>query len=103
LSRRRLDHPVALLVLYGVGYASVTTLLAGALMTATFAVEANAGAGPWAYVAYGVAAELLMMWALRPNLDRLRRGEERLVGWRARTARSSKSSERTHPSHPKTS
>ncbi len=93
--------PVALLVLYGVGYASVATLLTGALMTAILAVEANAGAVPWAYVAYGVAAELLMMWALRPNLDRLRRGEERLVGWRARTARSSKSSERTHPSHPK--
>ena len=84
--------PVALLVLYGLGYASVTTLLAGALMTAMLAVEANAGAIPWAYVAYGVAAELLMMWALRPNLDRLRRGQERLVGWRARPAGPPKSS-----------
>ncbi len=93
--------PAALLVLYGLGYASVTTLLAGGLMTAVLAVEANAGTIPWAYVAYGLAAEGLLLWALRPNLERLRRGEERLVGWRARTARSPKSSERTHPSRPK--
>jgi len=93
--------PVALVFLYGLGYASVTTLLAGALMTAMLAVEAYAGVIPWAYIAYGVAAEVLLMLALRPNLARLRRGEERLVGWRARTARSPKSSKRTHLSHPK--
>jgi len=84
--------PVTLLVLYIVGYASVATLLAGALTTIVLAVEANTGAVPWVYVAYGIVAEALLLLALRPNLDRLRRGEERLVGWRARNERPRKRS-----------
>lgn len=94
--------PVALLVLYRLGYASVTTLFSGVLMTAVLVVEANAGAIPWAYVAYGVAAEALMLLALRPNLDRLRRGEERLVGWRARSERPRERSKPAPLSQPKT-
>jgi glycerol-3-phosphate acyltransferase PlsY len=94
--------PVALLVLYRLGYASVTTLLSGVLMTAVLVVEANAGAVPWAYVGYGVAAEALMLLALRPNLDRLRRGEERLVGWRARSERPRERSKPAPLSQPKT-
>ena len=74
-------------LLFGIGYASVTTLSVGALMTLTLAVEANAGQVPWAYVGFGVGAEVLMVLALRPNLERLRRGEERLVGIRARLRR----------------
>jgi len=96
-----LPFPVAWVFLSALGYASVTTRRAGAPLTAMLAVEAYAGVIPWAYIAYGVAAEVLLMLALRPNLARLRRGEERLVGWRARTARSPKSSKRTHLSHPK--
>jgi glycerol-3-phosphate acyltransferase PlsY len=78
--------PVPLL-LFGIGYASVTTLVVGALMTITLALQADAGSVPWAYVGFGVAAEILILLALRPNLERLRRGEERLVGIRARGAR----------------
>jgi glycerol-3-phosphate acyltransferase PlsY len=74
-------------LLFGIGYASVTTLTVGALMTITLVVQANAGQVPWAYVAFGVGAEILMLLALRPNLERLRRGEERLVGIRARASR----------------
>jgi glycerol-3-phosphate acyltransferase PlsY len=73
-------------LLFGVGYASVTTLSVGALMTLTLAVQANAGQVPWAYVGFGVGAEVLMLLALRPNLERLRRGEERVVGIRARAS-----------------
>jgi glycerol-3-phosphate acyltransferase PlsY len=83
------------ILLLGVGYASVTTLTVGGLMTIMLAVQANAGQVPWAYVGFGVGAEVLMLLALRPNLERLRRGEERLVGIRARAAgvsRSTKSS-----------
>ena len=75
------------LLLFGIGYASVATLSVGALMTLTLAVQANAGQVPWASVGFGVGAEILMLLALRPNLERLRRGEERLVGIRARAGR----------------
>jgi len=74
-------------LLFGIGYASVTTLTVGALMTVTLAIQANAGLVPWSYVAFGLGAEGLMLLALRPNLDRLRRGEERVVGLRARAQR----------------
>lgn len=68
-------------LLFGVGYASVTTLSVGGLMTIVLAVAARAGAVPWPYVAYGVGAVVLMLLALRPNLARLRRGDERRVRW----------------------
>jgi len=78
------------ILLFGIGYASVATLSVGALMTLTLAVQANAGHVPWATVGFGVGAEILMLLALRPNLERLRRGEERLVGIRARASRGAK-------------
>jgi len=78
------------ILLFGIGYASVATLSVGALMTLTLAVQANAGQVPWASVGFGVGAEILMLLALRPNLERLRRGEERLVGIRARPSRGPK-------------
>jgi glycerol-3-phosphate acyltransferase PlsY len=71
-------------VLFGIGYASVTTLTIGLMATAVFVYQAARGSGPWVYVGFGLAAEALMAWALRPNLRRLARGEERLIGWRAR-------------------
>jgi glycerol-3-phosphate acyltransferase PlsY len=74
-------------LLFGVGYASLTTLTVGALMTLTLVVQAYSGQVPWAYVGFGVGAEILMLLALRPNLERLRRGEERVVGLRARATR----------------
>jgi len=71
-------------LLFGIGYASVTTLTVGLLATGVFLYQAARGLGPWAYVGYGIAVEVLMALALRPNLIRLARGEERVVGWRAR-------------------
>jgi glycerol-3-phosphate acyltransferase PlsY len=70
-------------LLFGLGYASVTTLTVGVLMTLGMALEARAGNLPWPYAAYGLAALSLMSYALRPNLSRLRRGQERRVRWPA--------------------
>lgn len=76
--------PLAGLIFYFVGYASVATMSVAALATGIFLYRALMGMGPWAYVAFGLVAEALLMWALRPNIQRLIRGEERLVGWRAK-------------------
>jgi hypothetical protein len=52
----------------------------GFFVTIIFVVRAAQGAMPWVDVLYGVAALLLLMWALRPNLKKLFAGEERVVG-----------------------
>jgi len=76
--------PVALLVFYGIGYASVTTLSVGLVTILIFAIRAALGVGPWQYILYGLLAEILLVWALRPNLKRLREGTERRHGLPAR-------------------
>lgn len=76
--------PIGALILYFVGYASITTMSAGLIATLIFAYRAWVGASPWAYVFYGIAAELVLIWALRPNIRRLLNGTERLVGFRAK-------------------
>ena len=76
--------PLAALILFGVGYASVATMSAALIASAVFAVKAALNGSPWQYVAYGLLAEILLIWALRPNIRRLIEGKERLVGWRAR-------------------
>jgi acyl phosphate:glycerol-3-phosphate acyltransferase len=75
--------PVGAAIWYGLGFASITTISIGLMATGIFAFRAITGASPWEYVGYGVAAELAMLWALRPNLVRLWKGTERLNGWRA--------------------
>ena len=76
--------PVAAFLLYFVGYASVATMSAPLVSTIIFIFAARAGILPWEYVAYGVLAEVLLMWSLRPNIKRLFAGTERIVGFRAR-------------------
>lgn len=75
---------VGAIVYYGIGYASVATISVPVISGVTFAIRAMSGESPWIYVLYGLLAELLVLWALRPNIQRLVAGEERLVGWRAR-------------------
>jgi len=86
--------PMGALILFGFGYASVTTMSLPIIASLIFAYRAWLGHSPWHYVLYGLFAEVLLIWALRPNLKRLRNGTERLVGWRAkrRNAQSSTSS-----------
>jgi glycerol-3-phosphate acyltransferase PlsY len=80
--------PMVPLGLYLIGYASVTSLIIAGMVLVTFVVRAALQADPnWWYVAYAVAATVAVVWALRPNIKRLREGTERLVGLRARAAR----------------
>lgn len=76
--------PLAFLVWYGIGYASIATLSIGLATIIIFSVRAVLGLGPWQYIIYGVLAEILMIWALRPNIRRLMDGTERRHGLPAR-------------------
>jgi glycerol-3-phosphate acyltransferase PlsY len=76
--------PGALATLYLSGYASLATLSIPLMALVVFAVRAYLGYSPWVFVLYGVLAELILLWALRPNLKRLMNGSERMVGPRAK-------------------
>ncbi|MFM8320610.1 MAG: glycerol-3-phosphate acyltransferase [Chloroflexota bacterium] len=76
--------PVGVAFLFGVGYASLATMSAPVTSIVLFAYRAYHGLAPWQYVFYGVISEALLVWALRPNIQRLIQGRERLVGWRAK-------------------
>jgi glycerol-3-phosphate acyltransferase PlsY len=75
--------PLAGLIWYGVGYASVTTMCIALFSILIFAYRAWLGLSPWAYVVYGAIALVMVGWSLRPNIRRLIEGKERLHGWRA--------------------
>ncbi len=75
--------PLGLIVWLFVGYASVTTMSVALFATLIFAIRAIENLSPWIYVVYGVIAELILLWALRPNIKRLIAGKERVVGLRA--------------------
>jgi glycerol-3-phosphate acyltransferase PlsY len=87
--------PIGLLVWYGVGYASITTLSIGLVTIIIFSVRAILGVGPWEYIIYGILAEALLLWALRPNIKRLIDGTERRHGLPVKLL------ERQQASHPK--
>lgn len=76
--------PIGVLIYFGVGYASVATMSIGIFAMLLFAVRAGLGLSSWIYVAYGLLAEVLLLWALRPNIKNLLNGVERGIGWRAR-------------------
>ena len=80
---------------FSIGIASVTTMAVAFFAIVTFAVRASQGLMPWTDILYGVGAEILLVWALRPNLKKLFEGNERVVkfslnGWlRARKEKQS--------------
>jgi len=74
--------PTGFLLIFGVGYASVATLSMGIISAIIFAVRAALGLSPWQYIFYGLFVEVLILIALRPNIERLFHGTERFVGWR---------------------
>jgi glycerol-3-phosphate acyltransferase PlsY len=79
---------IPILGLLIIGYASVTSMVIAGVILVTFVVRAVLEADPnWWYVAYAAAAAAAVVWALRPNIKRLREGTERMVGLRARIAR----------------
>lgn len=74
--------PLVALVYFVIGYASVTTMSIALISTLVFVGAAAAGLVPWVYVVYGLAALAMVVWALRPNIARLRAGNERIHGLR---------------------
>jgi acyl phosphate:glycerol-3-phosphate acyltransferase len=74
------------LIWFTLGIASLTTLAIGLVVTIVFAVRASLGLLEPLNIWYGVLAELLLIWALRPNIKKLLAGNERVVkfslnGW----------------------
>jgi len=77
--------PLGMLTFFTLGIASVTTMAVALFAIIIFAVRAMQGQ-PWIDILYGVGAEILLIWALRPNLKKLFEGNERVVkyslnGW----------------------
>ncbi len=71
---------LGLLIWYVIGYASITTLSIGLMVIVIFVARAALGLGPWQYIIYGLVAEILLIWTLRPNIQRLIEGTERRHG-----------------------
>jgi glycerol-3-phosphate acyltransferase PlsY len=74
------------LIWFTLGIASITTMAIGLVVTVVFAIYASLGVLEPVNIWYGVIAELLLMWALRPNIKKLLSGKERVVkfslnGW----------------------
>jgi len=74
------------LAFFTTGIASIGTLTIGLSIIIVFAFGASNGFLPWVDVLYGVIAEFLLIWALRPNIKKLIAGNERVVkyslnGW----------------------
>ena len=74
------------IVWFTLGIASVTTMIIGLVVTIVFAVQIQQGYQNPIYIWYGILAELLLIWALRPNIKKLFAGKERVVkfslnGW----------------------
>ena len=74
------------LIWFTLGIASITTMAIGLVVTIVFAVYSSLGILEPVNIWYGVIAELLLIWALRPNIKKLLSGKERVVkfslnGW----------------------
>jgi glycerol-3-phosphate acyltransferase PlsY len=80
--------PIGFMLWFGVGYASLATLSVGLIAALIFAYRALFENAAWVYVVYGILLEIVVIWALRPNIKRLIDGTERLVGWRAKRNKS---------------
>ncbi|MBE0680972.1 MAG: glycerol-3-phosphate acyltransferase [Anaerolineales bacterium] len=78
--------PLGMLTFFTLGIASITTMAVALFAIIIFAIRASQGLMPWIDVWYGIGAEILLIWALRPNLKKLFEGNERIVkyslnGW----------------------
>jgi glycerol-3-phosphate acyltransferase PlsY len=78
--------PLGALIFFTIGIASITTMSVAFFALIIFTVRTWLGLTPWIDILYGVLAEILLIWALRPNLKKLFSGQERIVrqslhGW----------------------
>lgn len=77
---------VGALIWFTLGMASVTTMAIGLVVIIAFAIRSAQGSLQPINILYGVIAELLLLWALRPNIKKLLSGKERVIkfslnGW----------------------
>ncbi len=87
--------PLSLFILFGIGYASVATMSVPLVAALLFGYRTFVDQSPWQYIVFGIAAEIILMWSLRPNIRRLFNGTERVIGWRARKKKSQSESNNT--------
>ncbi len=71
--------PLGALVYFTVGYASIATMSVAVFAIIVFGIRAWMGLMPWTDVLYGLFAFMLLVWALRPNIQKLFSGDERLI------------------------
>jgi glycerol-3-phosphate acyltransferase PlsY len=71
--------PLGLMTVVVTRYASLGSTMVALLTPTIFAVRAILGLGPWEYVVYGVLVCGIILWSLRPNMQRLLKGQERRV------------------------
>jgi glycerol-3-phosphate acyltransferase PlsY len=71
--------PLGALVYFTVGYASIATMSVALFAIIVFGIRAWMGLMPWVDVLYGLFAFMLLVWALRPNIQKLFSGNERLI------------------------
>lgn len=76
--------PMGFLIVMVIGYASVATISLPLIGSLIFLIRHLAYGDPWQYIFSGLLSEILIVWALRPNIKRLLAGTERLVGFRAK-------------------
>jgi glycerol-3-phosphate acyltransferase PlsY len=77
---------IGAIVFFTLGMASVATLTVGLAIIILFAIRASMDLMPWVSVLYGIVAEILLIWALRPNIQKIFAGNERVIsislaGW----------------------
>ncbi len=72
--------PIGALVFFGLGYASLTTISVGLSTLFIFGVRYYLGLETtWIDALYGAVAVALLVWALKPNIQKLINGTERVV------------------------
>jgi glycerol-3-phosphate acyltransferase PlsY len=74
--------PLGVLIYLIIGYASLTTISMGFFSIVIFGYRWVSGQGNLIDIVYGILVLALVLWALQPNLERLRQGTERMVGLR---------------------
>ncbi len=77
---------VGAIVWFTLGIASIATITVPLVVIIVFAIRAALGQQEAVDIWYGVIAEILLIWALRPNIQKLLAGNERVIkyslnGW----------------------
>ncbi len=77
--------PAGYFIVIVIGYASLATMSLPLIGSLILLIRYLSIDTPWQYIFFGLLAEILIVWTLRPNIKRLMNGTERIVGIRAKT------------------